>query len=135
MMSMDIRLKHDRGPYEALKSSGLDYIRNDSLRTAINRTYTSLPQLQFFSHSYDTQSNPKISELEYQISNIKTFNHKGDKIFAEYEVKIDEIITDQNFLWIYDMQSRKYNRYITRLEQMKSALNELKVQIEEELKK
>ncbi len=49
-MKQGIRLEHDQGPYEALKSIGLDYIRNDSLRTAINRTYTTLPFFQFFSN-------------------------------------------------------------------------------------
>ena len=35
-MSQNIFLRFDNGPFEDLKSSGLDIISNDALRTAIN---------------------------------------------------------------------------------------------------
>ncbi len=137
MMSMDIRLTHDEGPYEALKSSGLDHIKNDSLRTAINRTYINLVIWELFSYNTDAENNPMISELEKEISNIKTFNYKGafSAIRPEYEIKVERILTNQDFLRIYNLQANKYNTYMHRLEQMKSALIDLKAQIEKELKK
>jgi len=134
-MRSGIRLSYDSGPYEALKSSGLDYIRNDSLRTAVNRTYTLMPSLQSFSHRTDAEYNPRISELEYKILNIKTFEQQDDVKYSEFEVKVNKIITNKDFLWIYDMELNKYNEYIRRLEQMKSTLKELKAKIEKELKK
>ena len=135
MMSSNIKLTHDGGPYEALKSSGLYNIKNDSLRTAINRTYINLMRWQLFSHNTDAENNTKISELENKVSNIKTFEYQGDRIFPMYEIKVDKIITNQDFLQIYHLQLRKYNTYIHRLGQMKSALMELKAKIDEELKK
>ena len=134
-MRQSIRLGHDSGPYEALKSSGLDYIRNDSLRTAINRTYTLLPFFQYFSHQIDAENNPRISELEYKILNLKTFEPQDDRKYLELVVKVDKIIANQDFLWIYNLEQQKYNSYIIRLGTMKAALNELKTQIEKELKK
>ena len=133
-MRQGIRLGHDAGPYEALKSTGLDYIRNDSLRSAINKTYTILPFFQFFSHQTDAENNPRISELEYKVLNLNTFKESNDR-FPELSVKVDNVIANQDFLWIYSLELQKYNEYINRLRQMKTSLNELKVQLEEELKK
>lgn len=135
MMSQNILLTYDEGPYEALKSTGLDIIRNDSLRTLINRTYSRLPKLTFFAHNYDAQKYSMISDLEKKISNIKTFNYQDDRISPEYEIKVDQILTNQDFLRIYDLQTKKYNTYIFRLKQIKTTLIDLKEQIEKELKK
>lgn len=135
MMSQNILITYDEGPYEALKSVGLEIIRNDSLRTAINRTYTRLPKLIYFAHSNDAERYSMISSLENKISNIKTFKYQDDRISAEYEIKVDQILTNQNFLRIYDLQANKYDTYTYRLKQIKSDLIDLKKQIEEELKK
>ena len=48
-MSQDIFLRFDNGPFEDLKSSGLDIISNDDLRTAINNAYTV--KLPLYTHS------------------------------------------------------------------------------------
>ena len=134
-MRQGIRLKYDNGPYEALKSSGLDYINNDSLRTAINKTYSMLPIFQYFSNQIDDDNDPKISELENKILNIKTFQQSGNRKYPEFDVKVDNIIANQDFLQIYNLELQKYNSYIFRLGQMKSTLNRLKAQIEKDLKK
>ena len=134
-MRQGIRLRYDNGPYEALKSSGLDYINNDSLRTAINKTYSMLPIFQYFSNQIDDYNDPKISELENKILNIKTFQQSGNRKYPEFNVKVDNIIANQDFLQIYNLELQKYNSYIFRLGQMKSTLNRLKAQIEKDLKK
>jgi len=134
-MRQGIRLGHDNGAYEALKSSGLDYIRNDSLRASINKTYTILPFFQFFSHQMDEEYSPRISELEYKIFNLKANKQQDDSKYLAYDVKVDKIIANQDFLWIYNWELQKYTNYISRLGQMTGALNELKVQLEKELKK
>ena len=134
-MRRDIRLGHDEGPYEALKSSGLDYIRNDSLRSTINNAYNILPIFEFFSHQTVAENNPRIIELEYEILNLKTFREQQDSKYPEFDVKVDNVIANQDFLWIYNLELQKYNDYIVRLKQMKNTLHELKAQLEEELSK
>ena len=133
MMSTDIKIRHDRGPYETLKSTGFNYIKNDSLRTAINRTYTRLPQLEFFASNHDNEYDLKINELENEIGYIKGFAYKDDWISAKYTVNVDNIFSNQNFLKIYGMQARKYKAYKSRLDQIKRALMTLNAQIETEL--
>lgn len=128
-----IRLGFDNGPYEALKSSGLDFIRNDSIRTSINRTYTILPFFQFFSHEIDEDNNKRISDLEYKILGHIPSVNDGEKMSLQYALNVDDIINNQDFLWIYRLEEEKYNNYRFRLGQMKSVLIELRKLIQEEL--
>ncbi|WP_412561060.1 DUF6090 family protein [Winogradskyella sp. MIT101101] len=46
---LDNKINYDKGAYETLKSKGLEYIKNDSLRSLIVRTYElSFPRTEFF---------------------------------------------------------------------------------------
>ena len=66
-MSQDIFLRFDNGPFEDLKSSGLDIISNDALRTAINNAYAvKLPLYTHLSNILYEESKPEISKLEYK---------------------------------------------------------------------
>ncbi len=130
-----IRLGYNNGPYEALTSSGLDFIRNDSLRSAINVTYTQLPFFQFFSHQVDDKSNARISELEYNFINHSAFEQEDGSKSLGFQFKVNDVIYNQDFLWVYDLEKRKYDEYIVRLQQMRNSLRGLKVKIDEELKK
>ncbi len=134
-LGQGIRLGYDNGPYDALKSSGLDFIKNDSLRTAINRTYTVLPFFQFFSHSMEDEYDSRIADLEYKILDHKPILNKDGTKAIDFKLKVTNIMSNQDFLWIYDLEQQKYYTYIFRMGQMKAALLDLKEKIEIELTK
>ena len=133
-MRQGIRLGYSNGPYEALKSTGLDFIKNDSLRSAINDTYALLPFFMSFSHQRDDGSNARINELEYNFLNHSAFEQEDGSKSLGVQLKVNDVINNQDFLWVYDLEERKYEEYITRLQQMTASLKFLKDKIDEELK-
>jgi hypothetical protein len=61
----DITVRYDPGPYDALKSTGLNQIKNDSLRVRIVRGYNFLlPHFMGFANSLGEELNPHIMELK-----------------------------------------------------------------------
>jgi len=135
-MSQDIFLRFDNGPFEDLKSSGLDIVSNDSLRTAINNAYTV--KLPLYTHSsnilYD-ESKPKISKFEHKSLNLIPILHKDGSKNLHFNLKEIDILNNQDFLWVLDIQQKKYDEYILQLEQIRTTLNQLKIDIEKELEK
>ena len=133
-MSQDIFLRFDNGPFEALKSSGLDIISNDSLRTAINNAYTV--KLPLYTHSsnilYD-ESKPKISKLEYKFLNLIPIIHNDGSKNLQFNLKEIDILNNQDFLWILDIEQKKYDEYTLQVKQIRITLNQLKTDIEKEL--
>jgi len=134
MSKQDIYLRFDNGPFEALKSSGLDLIRNDSLRTHINSTYTSsLPALALFGNEYYSENKSKIDELFYKLIGIKSnYLPDGSKHLVEY-LKVDDILNNEDFLWTLRLENDKYEGYTLRLKEIRTVLLGLKLAIEKEL--
>ena len=134
MSKQDIYLRFDNGPFEALKSSGLDLIRNDSLRSHINNTYTSsLPVLALFGNEFYNENKSKIDELFYKLIGIKSnYLPDGTKHLVEY-VKVDDILNNEDFLWALRLEKDKYEEYTYRLKEMRTVLLDLKSAIEKEL--
>jgi hypothetical protein len=136
MSKQDVYFRFDNGPFEALKSSGLDLIRNDSLRTHINGTYTSsLPALTLFGNEYYSENKSKIEELFYKLIGIKSnYLPDGTKHLVEY-LKVDDILNNEDFLWALRIEKDKYEGYTRRLKEMRTVLFGLKSAIEKELEK
>ena len=133
-MSQDIFVRFDNGPFEGLKSSGLDIISNDSLRSAINNAYTvKLPSYTHFSNSLYDESKPKISKLEYKFLNLIPILHKDGSKNLHFNLKEIDILNNQDFLWILDIEQKKYDEYKLQVKQIRTTLNQLKTDIEIEL--
>ncbi len=135
MSQQDIHFRFGNGPFEALKSSGLELIRNDSLRTHINNTYTSeLPTLVVLGNEYRYENKLKLDELFYKLIGIKrNYLPDGTKHLVEYLI-VDDIINNEDFLWAIKLEMNKYEQYTLRFEQIKTSLLDLKSAIEQELK-
>ncbi len=135
-MSQDIFLRFDNGPFEDLKSSGLDIISNDTLRTAINNTYAvKLPLYTHLSNILYEESKPEISKLEYKFLNLIPILHKDSSKNLQFNLKENDILNNQDFLWILDIEQKKYAEYTLQLKQIRTTLNQLKTDIEKELNK
>ena len=135
-MSQDIFLRFDSGPFEGLKSSGLDIISNDSLRTAINNTYAvKLPLYNHLSNILYEESKPEISKLEYKFMNLIPILDKDSSKNLQFNLKENDILSNHDFLWILDIEQKKYTEYTLQLKQIRTTLNQLKTEIEKELNK
>ena len=135
-MSQDIFLRFDNGPFEDLKSSGLDIVSNDSLRTAINNAYTvKLPLYTQSSNNLYDESKPKISKFEHKFLNLIPIINKDGRKNLHFNLKEIDILNNQDFLWVLDIQQKKYDEYKLQLEQIRTTLNQLKTDIEKELEK
>ena len=135
-MSQDIFLRFDSGPFEGLKSSGLDIISNDSLRTAINNAYAvKLPLYNHLSNNLYEESKPEISKLEYKFLNLIPILDKDSSKNLQFNLKENDILSNHDFLWILDIEQKKYAEYTLQLKQIRTTLNQLKTDIEKELNK
>jgi len=133
-LGQDVYMRFDNGPFEALKSNGLEIISNDSLRTAINSAYTAeLPIYSFFSNDLRNQKKSEISELQHKFLKLKRVIHEDGRKHIHFDLKVDDVLNNQDFLWVFDIERQKYQEFNTRLEQIKATLSELKTMIEEEL--
>ena len=135
-MSQDIFLRFDNGPFEDLKSSGLDIISNDALRTAINNAYTV--KLPLFTHSSNilyNESKSKISTLEYKFMNLIPILQNDGSKNLEFHLKENDILNNEDFLWILDIEKKKYDEYTLQLKQIRNTLNQLKTDIKKEVNK
>lgn len=130
----DIYLRFDNGPFEALKSSGLDVIRNDSLRAMINNTYSvELPLYTFFSNELYNEKRQEIDELEAEFTELKRIYKPNGKSYLTKALKDRDILNNQNFLSIFGIEKRKYREYSHRLDQMRASLIELRSALQNEL--
>ncbi|MFH4967310.1 DUF6090 family protein [Gaetbulibacter sp. M240] len=135
-LSIDTRLRFDNGPFEALKSTGLDVIRNDSLRKAINNAYSSrLPNSTYFSDRLNERNESKISKFQYKFLKLKRVYHNDGREHMHFDLKVEDILNNQDFLWAFDLERQKYEEYEKRLKSIKTTLLELKTMIEKEIEK
>jgi hypothetical protein len=135
-MSQDIFMRFDNGPFEDLKSSGLDIISNDSLRTVINNTYTvKLPLFQHLANKLYDESKSEISKLETKFLKLIPVLHKDGRKHLHYDLKADDILNSQDFLWVLDKERKKNDEYTYQLNQIRTVLTNLKAKIEKELNK
>ncbi|WP_207764273.1 DUF6090 family protein [Hanstruepera neustonica] len=133
-LGQDVFMRFDSGPFEALKSNGLDIISNDSLRTAINNAYTAeLPIYTFFSNDFYNQNKSEISELQHKFLKLKRVVHEDGRKHIHFDLKVDDILNNQDFLWVFDLERQKYQEFNSRLKQIKTTLSELKIMIEGQL--
>ncbi len=133
-MSQNIFLRFDNGPFEDLKSSGLDIISNDALRTAINNAYTvKLPLYTHSSNILYEESKSEISKLEYKFINLIPILQKDGSKNLHFNLKGIDILNNQDFLWILNIEQKKHDEYIRQLKQIRTTLNQLKTDIEKEL--
>ncbi len=135
-VGQDVFLRFDNGPFEALKSSGLEIIRNDSLRTAINNAYTTeLPIYTYFGNERVEVSKLEISKMEKKFLKLKRVYHDDGRKHLHFDLKVDDILNNQDFLWILYLERLKNSEFKNRIRQTKNTLNRIKEMIGKELEK
>jgi len=136
MAKKDIHFRFGNGPFEALKSNGLDLIRNDSLRTHINNTYTSdLPISVLLGNDYYYENKPKVDELFYKLIAMKRNYLPDGTMYLVESLKVDDVLNNEDFLWAIKLEMNKYEEDTMRIKRIRTSLKDLKSAIEKELKK
>ena len=134
--STEITVTYDSGPYDALKSSGFDIIRNDSLRAKIINAYESgFPVYKSFIDKYDFEKEPIIAKYLQNITESYVCNDEDKPWHFHKKPKFDNILRNQEFLELLNIESQKYDHYQRRLNSLRRLLNEVKSKILIELEK
>jgi hypothetical protein len=53
----------------------------------------------------------------------------------EFHLKENDILNNEDFLWILDIEKKKYDEYTLQLKQIRNTLNQLKTDIKKEVNK
>lgn len=133
-MKIDIVLRFDDGPFEALKSSGLEIISNNELRTSINQSYTvALPAFKGFANTTSNENQSQIDKLELIVFDVEPFLHKDGRKHLHFKPKTQNILQQQDFLAIMGLEIEKLDDFKSRLQSMEKIMERLKSKIETEL--
>jgi hypothetical protein len=137
-MKTDIVLRFDNGPFEVLKSAGLDLISNEDLRSTINKSYqVSLPAFCQFTVIMAELNNPRIESLESMIMGRRVIPNSSRRNSGDWNIALypnaSNILGNELFLEIVEKEEFKYHNYKNRLNSIRQIMYALKEQIEEEL--
>ena len=124
---MDPVFRFDNGPFEALKSQGLDIIRVDSLRSLINLTYqVRMPATKKFVDLTQQLNDPQIIALESKIMNRTVKEREDGKWRPELIPAVENIASHKFFVEILDLELEKSQEYDRRLSHMRRRLQRVK---------
>lgn len=114
-MLTDIIYRYDSGPYENLKSNGLDIIKNDSLRNYISNLYgVALPSYALFINEFKDEREEEIRiYLRKLIKDELTVDEAGKPYLREVPNFND--IRDENLLRVINLRSFVYKNNRARL--------------------
>jgi len=73
--------------------------------------------------------------LEYKFINLIPILQKDGSKNLEFNLKENDILNNQYFLWIWDIEQKKNDEYTLQLKQIRNTLNQLKTDIKKELNK
>lgn len=133
-VDLDITVRYDSGPYDALKSTGLNQISNGVLREKIVNAYdVQLPAFTKFANEEDDESISRIFALEDELLEYKIVRHENGRLFTKEIPKVDNILQNPRLMKILHIQMRKHINFKGRLSRMKNILVDLKSEIVNEL--
>lgn len=102
-----IIFSYNIGPYEALKSSGLDKIKNDSLRFALTKYYeVTIPRaksfIQFDEEEYEDKLKAEYNRMKedgfYEDYLESAFNENGDEgFYTKRRYNVEKYLNDDSF--------------------------------------
>lgn len=114
-LRIGINFSYDKGPYESLKSIGLDQIKNDSLRQNIVRMYeVTLPRGEDFIDGDDDFLEQKIDDLA---ESFYEYKYSKDSVYKiNRMIKLDNMLNNPNFMKMVVIEQERAESYRNRLE-------------------
>jgi hypothetical protein len=136
-LNFGIQITYNRGPYDAVKSTGLDKINNDSLRSALIKAYDfQLPRWEGLISSSQDQLVLKIEELKRKM--VKPAGYEiinGEVIHNQSVLKSIKLIDDEDFISLVGTSAYFGDSQLDYLNTFTPYLQELHDKVVEELKR
>lgn len=128
--------RYNKGPYETLKSKGLDIISNDSLRSLISKTYeVRLPAFKLFIDIVQSEDIRLEDNLESRFLIYGVKKNANGKWFVSPSVDLEKIYTNQAFLEILSNTEQEARNARSRINSIKKISSYLHARIRAELKR
>lgn len=135
-MGTDIYFRLDNGPYDALKSSGFELIRNKKLRKEIINTYeVVLPAYAEFINGNNDDYTRIEQEYRKELLTIKIVKNDNSEYWSLDVFKVSNLLQNPSFLELLDIEISKYYNYINRMKSVKQIMKSLIEKIDQELQK
>ena len=134
-MKTTLTFSFDKGPYESLKSSGLDKIKNDSLRSHIVNMYEVIfPRAKDFIDGDDPIEDARRMELEASVIKFQ-YNQSNDSnwILRPF-IDHNSLLRNRSFQEMIYLEMRTAYNYRYRLEFLLEVTGNLVLKLEAELK-
>ena len=126
--------RYTSGPYEALKSNGLDKIKSDSLRALLVHTYDErLPAQMGFIQHFNELYDDRLAKARAAIIGSKIIEQDGQAVITEY-LKIKNILKSSILHELLNYEEKKAEHSLWRLDVIQNLLEEMSDKIQEELK-
>jgi hypothetical protein len=132
----DYYMRYNSGPYESLKSTGLQLISNQRLRSEIVNLYESiLPGQTYFINSSTENSRESIENLRDKIFMLDEIQFVDNEAISKYKPRVKDILYSKDFWKLLELERRKAWNQRVRLDNVKEDFQELVNHIEEELER
>lgn len=126
--------RYTSGPYEALKSNGLDKIKNDSLRALLVKSYDErLPARMEFIEFFNGVYREAIAEAKRSLIGSRVIDRNGQAVIIEY-LKIENTLQNPMLHDLLHHEEMKAAHSLQRLDEMKEILSNMSTHIQEQLK-
>jgi hypothetical protein len=133
-MNVEFEYRFNRGPYETIKSKGLDVITNDSLRTAITATYERiLPAYKFFIDIAKDENIQLLQSLEREFTNREILTHNRER-HLHVVPSVNNLYQNQAFLQVLAIEQDVAENSRFRINQIQEITAELRKAVRKELK-
>ena len=134
-MLTDFDYRFDSGSYENLKSSGLNIIQNDSLRSMITSTYgVTFPAFEKFTNEYSEKKNDEARIYLRKLIKDETYMD-SDGSTKVREVPVISDINNSDLLRVINLRRQVYFNNFRRLDGAKRINRNLEKMISDELRR
>lgn len=134
IMSIDFMFTYDSGAYEALKSSGIDRLSNEQLRTNLISFYDSfLPTWKEFIDMVDEELNQTIIQKRFKILTNQVVEIENGEYELRNRLIEEDVLNHNSFLVLIGLESQKAGNQRRRLNVIIPNLDELISEIDKEL--
>jgi len=136
LMTMTISFESRNGAYEALKSTGLDKISNDTIRNSLTTIYDfGLPIMLRMLNNLDGYKETIVQNLEQELFAPEiTTDDQGNRVIIQ-GIKEGDLLKDSRLLSLINIYKYRARERMTRLENglpfLRTALNSLNTELKD----
>lgn len=119
-LDFGFQVTYNRGPYEALKSTGLDKVSNDSLRSVMIYVYDFVyPRWQGLIEQQQEENSAKMKELKQSMIKLRGYEIVNNEVkhLAPFLTSIEQIDSDQfiRLVGLAEYEARTQARRLSRI--------------------